>query len=154
MPSGSQTRPGGRVATFMAVLAIGVVALILFWPGYMLGLVPAVRAAFGAGTPGVVHLTEVHHGKGASAVGDFRSDDGRTVLRNRSIEIHGNRDQVGDTLRARYLPTPRSAPWNRPADVYRISRSYEWAYPAIVTISWVALLVWSVRRLRKRADKA
>ncbi|HST83339.1 MAG TPA: hypothetical protein VLL08_16520 [Kineosporiaceae bacterium] len=81
--AGTRNRQGhGRVATFMAVLAIGVVALVLFWPGYVLGLVPAVRAAFGAGTPGVVRLTEVHHGKGASAVGDFRSDDGRTVLRN------------------------------------------------------------------------
>jgi hypothetical protein len=145
-------RRGGRVATFIALFAVGVAAVIMFWPGHMLRLVPAVQAAFGHGTPGVVHLTEVRHGKGSGAVGDFRSDDGRVVLRQRVIEIHGNRDTVGDSLRALYVPTPQTAPWAPPSDVYRASRSYEWVHPAFVTAAWIVALAWTARWLRSRAS--
>jgi hypothetical protein len=138
------------VAVSVAVVTVGVAAVVYLWPGYVLALVPSVRAALGHGTPGVVRLTEIHRGEGSVVSGDFRSDDGRVVLRDRSLAVDGSDHRVGDSLRARYVPTPGRMPGSRPADVYVASGSHAWIHPAVVTAAWLALLTWAARRLHRR----
>lgn len=143
-------RRGGRVAVAVAGVAVGVAGLVLFWPGDVLALVPSVRAALGHGTPGVVRVTEVHRGEGSVVVGDFRSDDGRVVLRDRTLDVDSRDHRVGDSLRARHVATPGRLPGSRPADVYPASGSRAWIRPAVVTAAWLALLAWAARRLHRR----
>ncbi len=138
-----------RLKSVAGTTVLVAVFLVICWPGFILALAPAVRAAFGFGTPGVIRLDERIHAKTTAWIGEFRSDDGRVVRERVSFQPDGRIHQLGDTVPVLYNPTPGG--WFSPGgdSVYPRSWNFSWTYPAAVTAAWAGVLAWAAWRLRR-----
>ncbi len=132
---------------------IGAFVLFIAWPGHILALPSAVRAAFGDGTPGVFTAERPVNSKSELWTGTFRSDDGTVVLTGVTVDPGWGSFQQGQPVPA--VRTPLPAGWWVPGhEVHPRSGNAGWAYPAVTALTWLGLAVWAAVRLTRRLRRA
>ncbi len=137
-----------RLKSLAGYAFLVVMFLVCFWPGAILDLVPAARAAAGYGTPGTMRLDERLSAKTALWAGEYRSDDGRIVLERVTLAPGRGTYRVGDRVPVLYNRTPDL--WiNSGQTVYLRSGNGSWIFPAFVSAAWIVLFTWAGYRLRR-----
>ncbi|BFU46083.1 hypothetical protein [Krasilnikovia sp. MM14-A1004] len=126
--------------------------IVLFFPPTAIQDLPAaLRAGAGHGITGTFRLDYYHSGKSAGFWrGEFRSDDGRTVLHDIDLDGLDGHAPKGSSVPA-FVITTRHSFWGRTAYT-GANANYLWQ-PIGATVFWTALAAaWPVRLhvLRRR----
>jgi hypothetical protein len=142
----------GTVALIAAIL--GVFGLICL-PTRIQDLAPALRAKFSHGITGTFRLDEYRSGKTGYWHGEFRSHDGRVVIRSTKLDGLPGSTPAGSNVPA-FIVTTRHTFWGPPTAYTGKNSNYLWL-PVLATLYWSSLIVagtiWIRIVLRRRRLK-